>query len=79
MTAPTVHDFGAGPVPVWYDFEAEYSPAPGRWALRVSTCETSPLRAVRKMRRAFPPETGTRLVRLSWNVCAPLMRPEGIV
>ena len=78
MTPPTVHNFGNGPVPVWYAFETEYSAAPGRWPLRVSTCAPSPLAAVRKMRRAFPPEPGTRLVRLTWSAHCPLIRPKGI-
>jgi hypothetical protein len=77
MTAPTIHDYGSGPVAVWYAFEAEHTPAPGRWPLKVSCCATGPLAAVRKMRRAFPPEPGTRLVRLDWSPLAPLIRPEG--
>lgn len=74
--APTVNDFGAGPVPVWYAFTAEWTPAAGRWPLCVTTCATGPIAAVRKMRRAFPPEPGTRLARLVWNRCAPLTRPH---
>lgn len=75
MTAPTFHDFGAGLVPVWYRFDSEYTPAPGRWPLKVSCCAPSPLAALRKMRSAFPPEPGTRLARLDWSPLAPLLRP----
>lgn len=72
---PTVHDFGRGPEPVWYTFDATYTPAAGRWPLRVSCCAVGPIAAVRKMRRAFPPEPGTRLARLDWSPLAPLSQP----
>lgn len=80
MTAPaTRHDYGAGPVDVWYAFSAEWSAAPGRWPLRVQCCAAGPVAAMRRMRRSFPPEPGTRLVRLTWSPLAPLMRPAGTV
>ena len=47
--------------PCMWTYWTEYTAAPGRWPLRVSCCATGPLAALHKMRRAFPPEPGTRL------------------
>ena len=85
MKLPTyrTHDFGSGPLPVWYHFRATFSARPGPmgreadWQPVVSCCAPGPLAAMRKMRRAFPEYTiGRQLLSLDWNPLAPLIRPE---